>query len=283
MQRLMRGGALLALLLAFIVPISAGDPVKQTGDDPKPTTKKDDTKKKVKEKFVWGAKYPASNFPAKITQVDQNSAAKDFTLHVTGKVQEINQGEYQAMVNAQNQATQQYRLAFSTNNPNTRASHMRSYQNSLNQAAQHASRLYRLKNVQADYKFRVSEKCIFRVLEPEAEFDDKGNPVTFTKEDKVRLKYPPTLREKVLVDTKKLSKDELHDLDMLKSYYPDLPGYHAEADVLRTNAMVFVYTPKLKAAPKSTKKKIDNDDPVATLPTDRQEVILVIVDNRKTK
>jgi hypothetical protein len=253
MQRLVRCGALMALLLAFIVPTFAtqtGDPAKQTGDDKKTDTKKDgDTKKKdAKEKFTYGGKYFG-----KITQLDQNSATKDFTLHVTGKVQEINQNEYNAMMNAMRQAQQHYQNAARATNVNNRNAELQRYQNSMNQAAQHQSRLYRVKDVNADYKFRVAENCIFRVLEPETEYDDKGNPVTFKKED----------------------------LERLKGKHKDFPGYEAQVDVVRNNAQVYVYTPKPKAKDTSTTKKKTDDDDQAVLPTDRQEVILIIVDNRK--
>jgi len=254
MQRLLRCGALMALL-AFLVPTLAGNPAQKEGGDKKPdTTKKegDPKKKETKEKFTFGAKYPAGNSGAgKITQVDPNT--KDFTLHVTGKVQEVNQGEYNAMQTAMRQAQEHYNKAATAKTAQGRANELQQYQNALNRVAQHQAKLYQLKDVKADYKFRAAENCIYRVLEPETEYDDKGNPVTFKKED----------------------------LERLKGKHKDIPGYEAQSDVLRANALAYVYTPKLKAAaPKDPKKKTDDDDQVV-LPTDRQEVILIIVDNRK--
>jgi hypothetical protein len=84
----------------------------------------------------------------------------------------------------------------------------------------------------------------------------------------------------VTVDTKKLTKDEMKELDALKGHYPTLPGYHADADALRTNALAFVYTVPPKAKAKDPKKTPEDDQIV--MPSDRQEVILIIIDNRKT-
>jgi len=283
MQRLLRSGALVTLLLAFLVPSFAGDPPAKTGGgDKKPDTKVGgDTKKK--EKFSFGKKYPlppGDKIPGKITQVDQNT--KDFTLHVTGKIQDINQGEYNNYMTAMRQYQQHLQNAANTKNINTRNSELNQAQNALNRAKQHASRAVTLKDGKADYKFRPAENCYYRVLEPPTVYDDKGNEVTLTKEEKERLKYPADLRDKVMVDTKKLSKDELKELTALKGYYPELPGYHADADSLRNNALAFVYTvpPKTKAKDTKDTKKTPEDD-LIVLPTDRQEVILIIVDNRK--
>jgi len=273
MRRLVQCGSLLLLLLAFIVPTFAGDETKKkdvgdetkkkdVGDDKKTDTKKGgetETKKK-KEKFVYGAKYVG-----KVTQLDANSATKDFTLHITGKVQELDQGAQNQLLQQQQQLQNQtiqwqnhQRAAFQATNAQARQNAVNQMNQSqqqialtLTQIAQTQGRLYKSKDVAKDVKFRVAEKCIFRILAPEPEYDDKGNPVEFTKADKERLK------------------------GKLKDY---VPGYQAEADALRTNVMVAVYTPKIDpSAKKDAKKKMDDDDVV--LPPDRLEVILVIIDN----
>ena len=133
------------------------------------------------------------------------------------------------------------------------------------------AKLYHFKEVKQDYKFRPVENCYYRTLHPQPEYDDKGDVKELTAKDKELLKYPPALRDKVNVDTKKLSKQEKADLETLKGVYPRLPGYYAEPDVLRNNAMAEVYT---KVPTKEAKKKTDDD---VVLPSDRQEVVVIVI------
>jgi hypothetical protein len=238
-------------LLAFIVPTFAGDETKKkdAGDDKKSDTKKgDETEKpKKKEKFTYSAKYVG-----KVTQLDVNSATKDFTLHLTGKVTEIDPGVQNQLMQQQQQLVNHQREYANARTVQGKQQAMQRIQQSVTQINQTTTRLYKVKDVAKDVKFRVAENCIFRTLNPEPEYDDKGNPVELTKADKERLK------------------------GKLKDY---VPGYQAEADALKNNVMVAVYTPKIDpAAKKVEKKKTDDDD--APLPSDRLPVILVIVDNQ---
>jgi hypothetical protein len=265
MQRLAWYGGFLLLSTALFVPTLAGGAQKTEGGGDEP--KKQDKKTGEPEKLYYAGKYTG-----KITQVDTGTT-KDFTLHVSGKVQEMNQGEYNNMQTAMRQAQEHYQRYLTAKTVQGKQNELNSYQNAMNRVSQHQAKLYHLKDVKADYKFRPAENVYYRTLHPEAEYDDKGNVKDLTAKEKELLKYPPMLREKVNVDTKKLSKQEKADLDALKGVYPRLPGYFAEPDVLRTNVQADVYT---KIPPKDVKKKTD-DDPV--LPSDRQEVVVIVIIN----
>ena len=187
-----------------------------TTRSPPPKKKGDGTatkKKEAKEKFVYGQKYIG-----KITQLDANSATKDFTLLVTWKVAEPNPQAQQQLVQQQMRLLQQqqqlanHQFAFArANNFQAKQSAAQQIAQSQNQIAQTyvqmqqtQQNLTRLKTVSKDLKLRVSEKCIFRILTPEPEYDEKGNPIEFKKAD----------------------------LERLKGKHKDYPGYQAEADAL---------------------------------------------------
>jgi len=237
MKRFVRCGGLFLLLVAFVVPTFAGDPVKKEGGE---TTKKQEKdKKKAEGKFEYGTKYVG-----KVTQVDNAGTNRDFTLHVSGKVQELNQNEYNAMQQAMQRAQQHLASANNTKNPNTRATELRHYQENLTRVQQHQAKLYQTKEVKADYKFRPAENVIYRTLYPEPQYNDKGEVVTPTKKE----------------------------LEVLKGKHKDLPGYEAMADVLRVNAQAAVYT----ARPRPAGLKKTDDDPVLS---DRPEVVLIVIIN----
>jgi len=239
MLRLVRCGGLFLLLVAFVVPTFAGDPVKKEGGETKPQ-EKDKKKAEIKEKFSYGSK-----FLGKVTQVDTAGTNRDFTLQVTTKVQEINQGAQQALARDQQSLLNHQREFAQAKTVQGRQQAQQRIQQTLASIAKHQSELYKVKDVNKDYKFRPAENVIFRTLYPEPQYNDKGELVTPTKEE----------------------------LKALKGKHQDLPGYEATAEVLRGNAQAAVYTPRTKA--KDLKKTTD-DDPVLT---DRQEVILVIVIN----
>jgi hypothetical protein len=249
MRRFVRCGGLILLLVAFIVPTFAGgafqkevgEPTKKDGDDPK--DKKDKKKAEIKEKFSYGVK-----FMGKVTAVDTNGTNRDFTLQVSNKVQEIDTGVQQQLLQQQQQLANHQREYLQARTVQGKQQAQQRMQQSQNQIAQTMQRLYKVKDVTKDFKFRPAENVIYRTLYAEPEYDDKG-------------------------DLKKLTKE---DLDRLKGKHKDLPGYEATADILRVNANAAVYTPKAKVQPKELKKKTDDDDPVVT---DRQEVILVIIVN----
>jgi len=261
MQRLLRCGGLFLLLLALVVPAFATS--QEKGDETK-VKKGDDPKKK--EKFTYGQK-----FVGKVTQVD--ATTKNFTLKMTFK--EINPDAQRHIATEQQSYLTEIQRANTTKNAQTRANHLqnaaRHQKNMLNWQA----KMY--KDSHRDAKFQPAEKVIYRVLTPEPEYDDKGNLKAFSKKELELLRYPPNIREKLNVDTKKLTKEELADLDVLKGVYADLPGYFAEADALRANLDVAVYTPKGATGGTTKKKKLDDDDVVVG---DRQTVILIIIQNQ---
>jgi len=240
MKRLLRCGGLLLLLLAFTVPTFAGGDKQKEGDEPK-KKEGDEPKKKTK------TNYNATGFgKGKITQLDTKTL--DFTLHVSGKVQELDQGAYNHLVTLTNQLAQHQREFAQAKTQGGKQQALQRIQQSQNQIAQQQQKLYKTKDVKQDYKFRPAENCIYRVLTPEPEYDDKGNIIQFTKKD----------------------------LEKLKGKHPDLPGYHAEADALRNNLTVTVYVSKTPPAQK--KKKVDDDDtPVVS---DRREAIIIFIENQ---
>ena len=241
MRRLVRCGSLLLLLLAFIVPTFAGDETKKkdAGDDKKSDTKKgDETEKKKKEKFVYSKKYVG-----KITQLDANSATKDFTLHLTGKVTEIDQGVQNQLMQQQQQLVNHQREYANARTFQGKQQAMQRIQQSVTQINQTDDKTLQGQRTSPRTSSSASRRIVFSAPStPEPEYDDKGNPVELTKADKERLK------------------------GKLKDY---VPGYQAEADALKNNVMVAVYTPKIDPAAKKVEKKKTDDDDAPPVASDR--------------
>jgi len=252
MKRLLHCGGLVMLLLAFSFVSFAGNAAQKEGDEKKTDVKKEgdekDTKKKdTKEKFSFGQK-----LVGKVTQLDTNSVNRDFTLKVTTQFKEINPDAQGHITREQQSYATELQRANATKNAGTRASHLQNAARHQQNIATWTAKLYRTKEVHNDYKYRPAENVIVRLLNPEPEYDDKGNLVEFTKKDLERLKKPN----------------------------PEFPGYHGELSALRVNQSVAVYTPKAATSVKEAKKKkkVDDDD---TVISDRTEVILIIIDNPK--
>src|SRR5438552_1472193 len=108
------------------------------------------------EKLVYGV-----HFSGKLTQMDPNST-KDFTVQVTTKVAELNQGTVNRMQDLQRQLLQQQQAAATARNLQQRQQALNQQQNILNQMAQAKRDLYKYKDVSQDYKLRAAENVKVR-------------------------------------------------------------------------------------------------------------------------
>ena len=131
-------------------------------------------------------------------------------------VPELNQGEYQGLLNDQNQLQQ---VSLTERNPQTRLRRIMELQQSM---ARHQSNLY--KKGHKDIELDVAEAVKVRWLMPPPKFDEKGRIARHTPEE----------------------------LKELKGDDPKVPGYTAEFSDLRDQQTIQVLVMRKKGAPKPT-------------------------------
>jgi len=262
MQSCVRFAGLLVLGLALIVPSFAAQEKKDEKKDDKPAVgsgKTDDTdpprkgsKKGVKDrdeppkdKLAYGV-----HFAGRLTQMDPNNAQKDFTVQVTTKVAELNQGSVSRMQDLQRQFAQHQQQAVTARNLQQRQQALQQMQSVQGQMVQAQRDMYRYKDVTQDYKLRAGENIKVRSYAPPIDYDEKGN-------------------------LKKYTADELKALRGKEG----LPGYTAEWEAVRAGQVVHVYLAKAAVVAKGGDKKgkkIDELDEGATLQA-RPEVVMIMI------
>jgi hypothetical protein len=255
MQRIVRLSGLLLIGLTLIVPSFAGDPKKDDKKPADPEKKKDakgkdePAKDKDEEKVVYGV-----HFTGRLTQLDPNSQ-KDFTVQVTTKVAELDQGQVNRMADLQRQMLQQQQSAATARTLQQRQQALNQMQNIQNQMLQARAAMYRYKDVNTDYKLRAGDKIKVRSVQPPVDYDEKGNLKKYTAEELKALRGTS-----------------------------GLPGYTAEYDSLRAGQVVHVYLAKnahygkggeKKGAEKKAKKVDELDDETALQA--RPEVVMIMI------
>ncbi|MCC6416673.1 MAG: hypothetical protein IT429_00320 [Gemmataceae bacterium] len=238
----------------------AGKKIGEPGDEKK-DDKKDDKKDEKTERFEWSR---LKSYEGTLTQLDLGSK-RDFILQV--KVPEPNPDGYQRLSQLQNTYRQQYsqltqnQLRLQRTRPQDRPNLLNQIQNSQNSLqrtladiAKAKQNLVRYKN--ADMQLRATDTARVRVLQPPAEYDDKGN-------------------------VKKHTAKELQELRGKDG----LPGYKAEFETVRQGQTVRIW---LAAPPKGVAakgapirgKKIEDDDLAAQ---DRPEVLMIMILSEPTR
>ncbi len=231
MRRILRCVGL-ALALVFLPAALAQDKEKKPDDKSMP---KDD-KNLAKDKTAAVEKlHVGGEITGKLTQ--WGSSDKSFTVKVTVRYAEVNQGEYKAMLEEQTYA----------------ADPRRSVQDRLNHAkaaADHQTRLYTAKSTDIDFQFQAGADMKVRNLNPVI-FDDKGKP-------------------------RKVSQMPKKERDELKGPDKTLPGYTAEMNDVHQDSYVTVYLPKKKAGKTGAKDDKAKDDK-GLADTKPEAVMLVII------
>ena len=202
-------GLAAALLL---VPAARAQDKKPPKDAPK-------TEKEALDKLHVGGE-----ITGKLTQWGAASD-KTFTVKVTLSYYEVNNGEYQAMVQEEVNAARATSLQ-------DRANHLRS-------ALEHKAKLYAVKNKDLDFQFVAGAEMKVRTANPLV-FDDKGKP-------------------------KKLSSMTKKEKDELKGPDKSLPGYTAEMTDVHQDQYVTVYVPKKKKGTPAKDDKLADTKPEAIM------------------
>jgi len=196
MRRILPGIALLGAGL-FVLPLFAREPAqdkKDTTEPPKKEEKKDSPYK------------VAGQIVGKLVHYDE--AKKRIKVKVEEKV--VNQGEYQAMLQAQQRMQQHQLEAARARNINERNSAINNYNNAQRDFLTHQAKLYKMEAKDVD--FDTLDMVAIRVTTPQ-KFNEKGE----------------------IVDIKKLTKAEL---DELKGPDKSLPGYTGETSDLKDGTPV---------------------------------------------
>jgi hypothetical protein len=264
MQQFVRFSGLVILGLALCLPSFAGDEKKTDPNAPKEKEKAGDPEKKVgkdkggdpekkdvkgkedppKDKLVYGV-----HFTGKLTQMSPGGK-KDFTVQVTRKVAELNQGAVNRIQDLQRQYFQQQQTAATARNLQQRQQALNQMANIQGQMVQAQREMYNYKDVSKDYPLRGSENIKVRSYQPPLDYDEKGN-------------------------VKKYTNEELKTLRGTEG----LPGYNAEWDALRPGQVVHVYMSKPAAPVKGAEKKgkkIDELDDEAAMQA-RPEVVMIMI------
>jgi len=206
-------------------------------DEPKKGDPKSSSKSKHPEepKLVHGPVLQG----VKLKAVDSDES-RSFTVEMMApdpvKMMQNQQWQMQRMFQLQ-----QNRLS----NPAQYMNDMRTFQMEM---MRRQSQAYSMKDV----LLKAENGCKVRILQPAAEYDEKGNLKKWTKKD----------------------------LDALKGN-SKLPGYPADFDALRQGQYLVVYL----AAPKGSEKKLPggpppkkkNDDEDVAMPQDRQDTVMIVI------
>jgi hypothetical protein len=216
MRHILQGAALLAAA-AFVWPLLAQDKAPEKKDPPEP--KKEEKKEEKKESPYKSAGAPVT---AKIVHIDEGKK------HLKVKVPSVNQGEANAMQDAQRRYAQaQIDLA--------RARDVGARNNALNamNAAErdyltHKAKLY---SDWKDMEFDCLDEVKVRLSNPPARFNEKGDIVKPTKQELEELKGPDK----------------------------SLPGYTGEFGDMRTDQVVQLSLVVRKDLPPELKNKKPNE------------------------
>jgi hypothetical protein len=137
-------------------------------------------------------------------------------IQVTIQQPKLNQGAYNALIQAQ----AQYQQAAARRDVNGMTNAQRSM-------LQNQANLYQIESKTQDLEVTATDEAVVRTLRPKDEFDDKGRPKKFTKKE----------------------------LDELRGEDKKLPGYKAEFGDLTNDMIVRLQLVKKKDAPKAPVKK----------------------------
>ena len=161
-----------ALLVFALVVARGAAQNKDKKDDPKKTDVKPPTvpdKKDAEKKLL-----KTSTLVGEVTHIEPNKQA--FRIKVEYKYSELNQGEYNALIQSQIQLG---RLA-----PNDVQGRI----NTLRDIANHQARLYQIKTTHKDFAIDAAEGMKVRLPTPKASFDDMGNVKKFTAKELAALR-----------------------------------------------------------------------------------------------
>jgi hypothetical protein len=200
----MRCTLVLASLVAllFVLPVRADD--KKADPAKMPADKKEATDKMI----------AAGEITGKLLNVEPNKKA--FTVQVTVKLPVPNPGAMQNLMNLQMQLSR----------PMPAAQRMQL----MMQLQQQQANLVQIKQENQSIDIDSTDDIKVRIPNPPVEFDEKGKPKVYTKDQLKEMKGDPKL-----------------------------PGYQADFDSLHPDQVVTVYLVKKKDTPKPKMKDADKD------------------------
>lgn len=100
-----------------------------------------------------------------------------------------------------------------------------------------------------DFDLDIADKLVVRWLNPPFEYDDKGNPKTYTKEELTKMRGPD----------------------------PKLPGYMGKPDDLIAGQTVKLFlTPPPKDSKTAKRPKLDEDEGIGNVPRPTVQMILIV-------
>jgi hypothetical protein len=212
------------VLLAATWPATAADPPKKDGDKP------DD--KPAAEKLVS---------LGQITGVVKSTGGseKRLVIEVSTQYLEVNPGAEANLVREQEDLLRRQRQILMTRNPVQRQRDMVQLLRDAARMQVNQQNLFRIKEVKKDVEVLPADDLKVRTLNPPLQYDDKGYPKKYTKEELKELKG----------DSK-------------------LPGYNADLDSVQQGQVVVAYLARKKA---QKGEKLDND------PGDKPLVTVVVI------
>jgi hypothetical protein len=235
MRRVLQGAALLLTGVLLCSALPAQEKKTDATDKTDKTDKGEPAKTDTKKAKEKKEKFEwGQKFDGKLTKLE--GSTKNFTVQVTSMIPDPQ--KVQDNLNHYNQ-----RIAEIRGDKNLQSQRKRLYDLQVDMAKRQANSY---KKVTKDVDLQGDDKMKVRIAQPPTEYDDKGN-------------------------AKKLTKAELK---ALKGPDPNLPGYSAEYEQLKTGQVVTVYLPKQK---QQTKTKTTTKTEDADEAPERPKAVMILI------